>query len=105
MNLIRDPVVLLLEEPTWDLDPLNTYFIISILSNHAKKYNRIVMITMEKPRSDIFPFLDRVTYLCLGDVVYTGATRMMLDYFRSIGFPCPELENPLMYYRELPDLQ
>jgi len=98
VQLVRDPVVLLLDEPTWDLDPLNTYFIISILANHAKKYNRIVMITMEKPRSDIFPFLDRVTYLCLGDVVYTGATRMMLDYFRSIGFPCPELENPLMYY-------
>ena len=101
VQLVRDPVVLLLDEPTWDLDPLNTYFIISILANHAKKYNRIVMITMEKPRSDIFPFLDRVTYLCLGDVVYPGATRMMLDYFRSIGFPCPELENPLMYYRKL----
>uniref|UniRef100_A0A0K2T2T6 ATP-binding cassette sub-family G member 5 n=2 Tax=Lepeophtheirus salmonis TaxID=72036 RepID=A0A0K2T2T6_LEPSM len=97
-QLVRDPVVLLLDEPTWDLDPLNTYFIVSILANHAKKYNRIVLLTMEKPRSDIFPFLDRVTYLCLGDVVYTGATRMMLDYFRSIGFPCPELENPLMYY-------
>jgi len=24
----------------------------------------------------------------------------MLDYFRNIGFPCPELENPLMYYRK-----
>lgn len=56
------------------------------------------MLTMDKPRSDIFPFLDRVTYLCLGDIVYTGSTRMMMDYFRSIGFPCPELENPLMYY-------
>jgi ATP-binding cassette subfamily G (WHITE) protein 5 (sterolin 1) len=100
LQLVRDPVVLLLDEPTWDLDPLNTYFIVSILANHAKKYNRIVLLTMEKPRSDIFPFLDRVTYLCLGDVVYTGATRMMLDYFRSIGFPCPELENPLMYYRK-----
>jgi len=98
VQLLRDPILLLLDEPTWDLDPLNTYFIVSILSHHAKKYNRIVMLTMEKPRSDIFPFLDRVTYLCLGDVVYTGATRMMLDYFRSIGFPCPELENPLMYY-------
>jgi len=98
VQLVRDPVVLLLDEPTWDLDPLNTYFVISILANHAKKYNRIVLLTMEKPRSDIFPFLDRVTYLCLGDVVYTGATRMMLDYFRAIGFPCPELENPLMYY-------
>lgn len=100
VQLVRDPVVLLLDEPTWDLDPLNTYFVVSILANYAKKYNRVVLLTMEKPRSDIFPFLDRVTYLCLGDVVYTGATRMMLDYFRSIGFPCPELENPLMYYRK-----
>nr|CAD7592250.1 unnamed protein product [Timema genevievae] len=91
-------MVLLLDEPTWDLDPLNTYLVISILSNHARKYGRAVVLTMEKPRSDVFPFLDRVTYLCLGDVVYTGATRLMLHYFRSIGFPCPELENPLMYY-------
>ncbi|PSN35410.1 hypothetical protein C0J52_23893 [Blattella germanica] len=91
-------IVLLLDEPTWDLDPLNTYLVISILSNHARKYSRAVILTMEKPRSDVFPFLDRVAYLCLGDVVYTGGTRLMLDYFRSIGFPCPELENPLMYY-------
>ncbi|XP_066990295.1 ATP-binding cassette sub-family G member 5 isoform X1 [Macrobrachium rosenbergii] len=98
VQLIKDPLVLLLDEPAWGLDPLNTYFVISILSNHAKKYNRIIIVTMEKPRSDILPFLDRVSYLCLGDVVYTGSTRLMIDYFRSIGFPCPELENPLMYY-------
>ncbi|XP_067006823.1 ATP-binding cassette sub-family G member 5 [Anabrus simplex] len=98
VQLVKDPIVLLLDEPTWDLDPLNTYLVVSILSNHARKYGRAVILTMEKPRSDVFPFLDRVTYLCLGDVVYTGSTRLMLDYFRTIGFPCPELENPLMYY-------
>lgn len=97
---LKQTVVLLADEPAWNLDPLNTYFIVSILSNYAKKYGRIVILTMEKPRSDIFPFLDRVTYLCLGDVVYSGNTRLMLDYFRTIGFPCPEVENPLMYYRE-----
>lgn len=89
LQTIRDPLLLVLDDPAADLDPLNTYFVISILSNHAKKYGRIVMLTMDKPRSDIFPFLDRVTYLCLGDVVYSGSTRMMMDYFRSIGFPCP----------------
>ena len=100
LQLIRDPLLLILDDPACDLDPLNTYFVVSMLSNHAKKYGRVILMTMDKPRSDIFPFLDRVTYLCLGDVVYTGSTRLMMDYFRSIGFPCPELENPLMYYRE-----
>ncbi len=93
-------VLLLLDEPTVDLDPLTTYLIVSMLSNYVKRRNRIVLLTMEKPRSDVFPFLDRVTYLCLGDVVYTGPTRLMLEYFKAIGFPCPQLENPLMYYRK-----
>ncbi|KAJ8912923.1 hypothetical protein NQ315_017253 [Exocentrus adspersus] len=98
VQLIKDPVILLLDEPTWDLDPLNTYLVVSILSNTAKKYGTAIVLTMEKPRSDVFPFLERVLYLCLGDVVYTGGTRQMLEYFNAIGFPCPQLENPLMYY-------
>lgn len=98
VQLIKEPVVLLLDEPTWDLDPLNTYLIVSILSNASKKYGTAIILTMEKPRSDVFPFLERVLYLCLGDVVYTGGTRQMLEYFNAIGFPCPQLENPLMYY-------
>ncbi|CAG9773059.1 unnamed protein product [Ceutorhynchus assimilis] len=98
IQLIKDPVILLLDEPTWDLDPLNTYLVVSILSNAAKKYGSAVVLTMEKPRSDVFPFLDRVLYLCLGDTVYAGGTRQMLEYFDAIEFPCPQLENPLMYY-------
>lgn len=77
----------MLDEPTADLDPLNTYFVVSILANHAKKYNRLVLLTMSKPRSDIFPFLDRVAYLCLGELVYAGRTNdneknnnMLFDY-------------------------
>lgn len=51
MTLNSFPVILLLDEPTWDLDPLNTYLVISILSNAAKKYGTDIILTMEKPRS------------------------------------------------------
>lgn len=42
--------------------------------------------------------LHSALFLCLGGAVYSGGTRAMLEYFHNIGFPCPQLENPLMYY-------
>ncbi|KAF4523910.1 hypothetical protein B566_EDAN013623 [Ephemera danica] len=98
VQLVRDPVILLLDEPTSGLTPLHAYLVLSMLANHARQSGRLVLLSMERPRSDVFPFLDRVAILCLGDVVFTGKTGLLLDYFQSIGFPCPELENPLMYY-------
>lgn len=90
--------MILLDEPTQYLNPLNAYLLISILSNISKKCGCGIVLSLEKPRSDVFPFLDKALFLCLGGVVYSGGTRTMLEYFHNIGFPCPQLENPLMYY-------
>lgn len=98
VQLVRESVMVLLDEPTHGLEPLDAYLLVSILSNYAKKTGCGILLSMEKPRSDVFPFLDRALFLCLGGVVYSGSTRGMLEYFHSIGFPCPQLENPLMYY-------
>lgn len=93
VQLVRECVMVLLDEPTHQLDPLDAYLLVSILSNYAKKTGCGILLSMEKPRSDVFPFLDRALFLCLGGVVYSGSTRGMLEYFHSIGFPCPQVFN------------
>lgn len=98
LNLIRDPLLILVEDPTADLDPADSYLVVSMLSNHAKKHGRLVVMTMDNPRSDVFPFLDKVTFMCLGSIVYSGNTHALIQAFDSAGFPCPIMENPLMYY-------
>ena len=98
LNLIRDPLLILVEDPTADLDPADSYLVVSMLSNHAKNHGRLVAMTMDNPRSDVFPFLDKVTFMCLGSIVYSGNTHALIQAFDSAGFPCPVMENPLIYY-------
>ncbi|KAG8226648.1 hypothetical protein J437_LFUL005300 [Ladona fulva] len=116
IQLVKDPVLLLLDEPTRDLDPLGAYLISSMVSADARRNGRAVALTAETPRSDVFPFLHRVALLCLGDLLYAGPVSSstmaggsptgdsqvgrhhLLAYFADIGFPCPRMENPLMYY-------
>lgn len=61
----------------------------------------MAVVTMMIPRSDIYPMLDRITVLFFGEVVYSGYTKMMPQYFRSIGYACPASENPAVYYLSL----
>lgn len=68
-QLVKNPAILLLDEPTQNLDPLNAYLLISILSNCSKKNGCGIILSLEKPRSDVFPFLDRLVLFTIPDLL------------------------------------
>lgn len=91
--------ILILDEPTSGLDSFTAHNLIITLSRLAQG-NRLVLLSVHQPRSDIFQLFDLVVLLAAGSPVYCGPARDMVSYFTSLGHPCPRYCNPSDYYGE-----
>ncbi|CAK9295399.1 unnamed protein product [Gordionus sp. m RMFG-2023] len=98
VHLVSDPVIILLETPLLNLDHFPANTILTKLSQYCKKGNKIVIMSLQRARSDLNLLIDNIIYLSRGEVVYYGPVKIVNDYFNAIGFHCPEFENPLNYY-------
>lgn len=91
--------ILILDEPTSGLDSFTAHNLVKTLSRLAKG-NRLVLISIHQPRSDIFGLFDLVLLMTSGTTIYLGAAQHMVQYFTAVGHPCPRYSNPADYYGE-----
>lgn len=89
LALVRDPVLLLVDDPTKGLEPLAGYQLMHCLFQYAKRYHRyahspmalltdllihdlngfrMILVGSSEPRSDIYQLYDRLTLLFFGEV-------------------------------------
>ncbi|XP_056291856.1 ATP-binding cassette sub-family G member 8 [Pseudoliparis swirei] len=100
VQLLWNPGILILDEPTSGLDSFTAHNLVITLSRLARG-NRLVLLSVHQPRSDIFQLFDLVVLLSSGSAVYCGAARDMVPYFTSLGHPCPRYCNPSDFYVDL----
>nr|XP_034370301.1 ATP-binding cassette sub-family G member 8 isoform X3 [Arvicanthis niloticus] len=100
VQLLWNPGILILDEPTSGLDSFTAHNLVRTLSRLAKG-NRLVLISLHQPRSDIFRLFDLVLLMTSGTPIYLGAAQHMVQYFTSIGHPCPRYSNPADFYVDL----
>lgn len=91
--------ILILDEPTSGLDSFTAHNLVITLYRLARG-NRLVLLSVHQPRSDIFQLFDLVVLLSSGSAVYCGQAKDMVPYFTSLGYPCPRYCNPSDYYGE-----
>lgn len=72
LHLVKDPVLILIDDPLVDMDSLSNYQMISALTDHVKRNSRMAIVTMRYPRSDIYQLLAQLTLLFYGETVYSG---------------------------------
>ncbi|XP_044118348.1 ATP-binding cassette sub-family G member 8 [Neovison vison] len=100
VQLLWNPGILILDEPTSGLDSFTAHNLVKTLSRLAKG-NRLVLISLHQPRSDIFRLFDLVLLMTSGSTIYFGAAQHMVQYFTAIGHPCPRYSNPADFYVDL----
>ncbi|EPS45803.1 hypothetical protein H072_167 [Dactylellina haptotyla CBS 200.50] len=96
VQLLSNPSVLYLDEPTTGLDAATAHQLMITLKNLAKK-GRTIITTIHQPRSEIWNLFDRVILLSRGQPVYCGTQANALPYFSSLGYELPEHFNPADY--------
>lgn len=97
-ELITDPKVLFLDEPTTGLDVVSAKNIVEIITNEARVNDRIVIFTIHQPSSDINKLFDKLMILSEGKTIFFGQNSEALDFFSKQGFSCPKNFNPAEFY-------
>ncbi|XP_013005543.1 broad substrate specificity ATP-binding cassette transporter ABCG2-like isoform X1 [Cavia porcellus] len=93
VELITDPPILFLEEPTTGLDSSTAYAVILCLKRMAMQ-GRTIIFSIHQPQYSIFKLFDSLTLLTSGKLVFHGPAHLAVDYFTSAGYHCEPYNNP-----------
>ncbi|XP_003221293.1 broad substrate specificity ATP-binding cassette transporter ABCG2 [Anolis carolinensis] len=100
MELITDPAVLFLDEPTTGLDASTANAVLLLLKRMSKQ-GKTIIFSIHQPRYSIFRLFDQLTLLAAGRMLYHGPAQNALDYFKSIGYECEPYNNPTDFFLDV----
>lgn len=93
IQLLANPSVLFLDEPTTGLDATSAFQLIRTLKLLAQK-GRTIITTIHQPRSEIWDLFDNLIVLTKGSPVYSGPIVECLPWFENLDFQLPPFVNP-----------
>ena len=104
VELITDPKLIFLDEPTTGLDSFTATSVTETLKELSRK-GRTIVQTIHQPNSDIFEIMDRLMLLAKGKIIYFNEAKLSVDYFTNIGWKCPDLTNPSDYFMAIMSIE
>mmetsp|Transcript_7623 Transcript_7623/g.11541 ORF Transcript_7623/g.11541 Transcript_7623/m.11541 type:complete len:943 (+) Transcript_7623:143-2971(+) len=99
-QLVKDPKILLLDEPTSSLDSTLALNLVKTLKKIAKK-GRIVIMSIHRPSSQINDLIDRFTLMSHGRLICNSKRDYFHQFFEGAGHVCPKFYNPTDFYLDV----
>lgn len=104
VELVTNPSLIFLDEPTTGLDSYTATQVMKMLSKLAKS-GRTVVQTIHQPNSEIFGLFDKLMLLSCGKIIYFNDADKSINYFKEIGYPCPSLSNPADFFMSMMSIE
>eukprot|EP01083_Nonionella_stella_P268350 907134_1 len=93
-ELVNNPRILCLDEPTTGLDSLSSMELIELLSTLARAENQAVILTIHQPTYNMWRLFDKVCMIGDGHILFHGPTANVAGYLDNLGYICPKYMNP-----------
>ncbi|KAK8227206.1 ABC transporter-like protein [Phyllosticta capitalensis] len=100
VQLLANPSVLFLDEPTTGLDATSAFQLVRTLKNLASQ-GRTIITTIHQPRSEIWNLFDNLVILTKGCPAYSGPAAEALPFFEGLGYELPTFVNPAEFLIDL----
>ncbi|CAD6242592.1 GSCOCT00009528001.2-RA-CDS [Cotesia congregata] len=100
LELINNPPVIFLDEPTTGLDEMASLQCIDLLQRVAQG-GRTVICSVHTPSATMFAKFQHVYVVASGQCVYRGSVDELVPYFEDVGIECPKHYNPADFVIEL----
>lgn len=100
IELVNDPLVLYLDEPTTGLDSNSSTQCVSMLKRLAEE-GKTIICTMHTPSALMLEKFDHLYVLAEGSCIYQGTSRNVVPFLTELDLICPESYNPADYLLEI----
>ncbi|KAL6268669.1 hypothetical protein P5V15_001800 [Pogonomyrmex californicus] len=100
LELVNNPPVIFLDEPTTGLDELASAQCVDVLQKLAH-FGRTVVCSVHTPSGSAFHKFDHVYIITDGQCVYRDSAKNVVPFLLNIGLECPKHYNPADFIIEV----
>ncbi|XP_076239728.1 ATP-binding cassette sub-family G member 1 [Calliopsis andreniformis] len=100
LEVVNNPPVIFLDEPTTGLDEISAAQCIELLECFAR-LGRTVVCSLHTPSASIFAKFDHVYVVAGGQCAYRNSVDNLIPFLQQVGIECPKHYNPADFVIEI----